>query len=33
MVYKVIIREEALSDTREAYNYYEQQKTGLGENF
>ena len=33
MVYKVIIWEEALSDTREAYNYYEQQKTGLGEEF
>ena len=33
MVYKGIIREEALSDTLEDYNYYEQQKIGLGEEF
>ena len=29
MAYKVIIRGEAQADTQEAYNYYEQQRTGL----
>ncbi len=33
MACKIIIREEALADTLEAYNYYEQQREGLGEEF
>jgi plasmid stabilization system protein ParE len=33
MTYKVIIREEAQADAQEAYEYYEHQRTGLGEEF
>ena len=33
MAYKVTIREEAQADSQEAFDYYEQQRTGLGEEF
>ncbi|MDE3144771.1 MAG: type II toxin-antitoxin system RelE/ParE family toxin [Bacteroidota bacterium] len=33
MTYQIIIKEEALEDTREAYNYYENLSEGLGERF
>lgn len=33
MAYKVIIRDEADRDAQEAYDYYEQQQPGLGEEF
>jgi len=33
MAYKLIIKEEALADTLEAYLYYESKSDGLGEKF
>ena len=33
MTYDIIIKQEALADTQEAYNYYEQIKEGLGDRF
>ncbi len=33
MSYKLIIKEEAIADMQEAYDYYEEQQTGLGERF
>ena len=33
MIYKVIIKEEAYKDLQTAYDYYEEQKTGLGDAF
>jgi plasmid stabilization system protein ParE len=33
MPYKVIVKEEARLDLLEAYSYYENQQTGLGEKF
>jgi len=33
MTYDVIIKKEALTDTQEAYDYYEQIKEGLGDRF
>jgi hypothetical protein len=33
MPYQLIIREEAHLDANEAYNYYEEKSTGLGERF
>jgi plasmid stabilization system protein ParE len=33
MNYKLILREKALSEIEEAFNWYEAQQTGLGEKF
>jgi len=33
MSYKLIIKEEAIADMQEAYDYYEEQQAGLGERF
>ena len=33
MAYKIIIKEEARFDTETAYNYYENEREGLGEEF
>lgn len=33
MAYKIVIKEEAKLDTEEAYNYYENEKANLGEEF
>jgi hypothetical protein len=33
MPYQLVIREEAHLDANEAYNYYEEKSTGLGERF
>ena len=32
-MYTVLIKNEAVEDTIEAYNYYEQKRVGLGEQF
>ena len=33
MIYEIIIKEEAYLDLQKAYDYYEEQKSGLGERF
>lgn len=33
MTFQIIIREEADADSSEAYDYYEEQKSGLGDEF
>lgn len=33
MGYRIVIREEAKKDTEEAYNYYEDERANLGEEF
>ncbi len=33
MPYQLIIRDEAHSDAKEAYSYYEEKSPGLGERF
>lgn len=33
MVYKIVVKQQAKDDTNEAYNYYEDEQTGLGEDF
>lgn len=33
MAYQLIIKQEAISDTSDAYFYYEAQQTGLGDRF
>jgi len=33
MTYKLVIKEEAYQDLQTAYDYYEEQRTGLGEDF
>jgi hypothetical protein len=33
MKYDLVIKEEAIVDMQQAYDYYEERKTGLGERF
>jgi hypothetical protein len=33
MTYKLVIKEEAYEDLQSAYDYYEEQKSGLGDEF
>jgi hypothetical protein len=33
MIYKLIIKEDAYGDLREAYDYYEEKSQGLGDRF
>lgn len=33
MSFKIVIKEDAASEIEEVYNYYEKQKTGLGQRF